>query len=44
MLGRINIENSIKPLHVVVAEDSKKDTCIIVTAYWPNESIWNNDF
>ncbi|OQX98698.1 MAG: hypothetical protein B6I20_10785 [Bacteroidetes bacterium 4572_117] len=31
-----------KPLHVVTAYYRK--TCIVITAYWPNEKQWKDDF
>ena len=43
VLGWINIEKELRPLHVVVAENNNNH-CIIITAYWPDEDIWNNDF
>jgi hypothetical protein len=33
-----------KALHVVVAEDTTNNICIVVTAYWPDENMWQNDF
>ena len=33
-----------RPIHVVVAVHSKKDTCIVVTAYEPSRDIWEEDF
>ncbi|MEN9522087.1 MAG: hypothetical protein RL065_464 [Bacteroidota bacterium] len=40
MLSIVNLS----PLHVVVAKDKTDDSCIIITAYYPNEQIWNSDF
>lgn len=31
-------------LHVVVAEDAETDTCIVVTAYWPDKNMWERDY
>ncbi|RLD70836.1 MAG: hypothetical protein DRJ10_19975 [Bacteroidetes bacterium] len=31
-----------KPIHVVTAYYRK--TCIVITAYWPDETQWENDF
>jgi len=33
-----------RPVHVVVAVNSKSNTCIIVTAYEPSLDIWKEDF
>lgn len=32
------------PIHVVVAHNSDDDTCIIITCYHPDVSLWDNDF
>ena len=40
MLGVVNLN----PLHVVVAKNETDNSCIIITAYYPNEQIWNSDF
>lgn len=31
-------------LHVVIGIDAQSKTCHIITAYWPEPSLWNNDF
>jgi len=33
-----------KPLHVVASFNTDSDTLIIITAYMPDTTIWNNDF
>ncbi|NGP88339.1 DUF4258 domain-containing protein [Aliifodinibius halophilus] len=33
-----------RPIHVVVATNSKTDSCIVVTAYEPSGEIWKEDF
>jgi len=33
-----------KPIHVVVAYDRRSATCIVVTAYEPDSSLWAADF
>ena len=33
-----------RPIHVVLAVDTKSETCIIVTAYEPSREIWEDDF
>lgn len=33
-----------QPLHVVVASDPVEQTCIIVTVYQPDPSLWEPDF
>ena len=33
-----------KPLHVVVAEDSKTEECYIITAYVPTVEYFSDDF
>jgi hypothetical protein len=32
-----------RPLHIVASTD-ELDNCYIITAYEPDEAIWNNDF
>lgn len=32
------------PLHVVASFNTDSDTLIIITAYMPDTTIWNNDF
>ncbi len=32
------------PLHVVAAYDSACETCHVITAYVPDESIWESDW
>ena len=44
VLGWIGNDGNKKALHVVVAEDIINNKCIIVTAYWPDETIWLSDF
>jgi len=33
-----------RPLHVVVAVDSRGDNCYIVTVYDPDKNSWESDF
>jgi hypothetical protein len=33
-----------RPLHVTAALDWALDTCILITAYWPDPALWSNDF
>ena len=33
-----------QPLHLVLAKNAESDNCIVVTAYFPDEKIWNSDF
>jgi len=33
-----------RPVHLVVAYDESEKTCIIITAYVPDLSIWEPDF
>ena len=33
-----------KPLHLVVAFDSKSGTCYVVTVYHPDPELWEPDF
>lgn len=33
-----------RPIHVVVAYDESKKTCILITAYVPDLKIWESDF
>ncbi|WP_462231915.1 DUF4258 domain-containing protein [Mucilaginibacter sp.] len=40
MLGYINN----RPIHVVIAKDDSIARCIIITAYEPDETIWQSDF
>ena len=44
VLGWVEIDSSKKALHVVVAEDIVNNKCIVITAYWPDETIWLADF
>jgi hypothetical protein len=37
------IENEV-PLHVVIAENSKDNEIVVITAYTPEKDIWTNDF
>ncbi len=32
------------PIHLVVAKDPVNMFCVIITAYFPSELIWSNDF
>ncbi len=31
-------------LHLVVGKDESDNACYIVTAYWPDPDLWNDDF
>ena len=33
-----------KPLHVAIAYDAKTGDCYIITVYFPDPSIWGEDF
>ena len=33
-----------RPLHVVVAQDPDSRNCVLITAYWPDQFIWQFDF
>lgn len=44
MLGWLEREAGIIALHVVLAEDPQTETCIIITAYWPDDQIWMGDY
>lgn len=33
-----------RPIHVVVAYDENKKTCILITTYVPDLKIWESDF
>ena len=33
-----------RPVHVVAALDSARNECIVVTAYWPDPALWQDDF
>ena len=33
-----------QPLHLVLAKNAESDKSIVVTAYFPDEKIWNSDF
>lgn len=33
-----------RPIHIVVAYDEIKKTCILITAYVPDPKIWKSDF
>lgn len=33
-----------RPIHLVVGKDDSLERCIIVTAYEPDESIWDGGF
>ncbi len=36
--------DGVNAVHVVAAIDDKTNTCIIVTAYIPDASVWSKDF
>jgi hypothetical protein len=40
MLGYINS----RPIHIVVGKDTDLEMCIIITAYEPDENIWEAGF
>lgn len=40
LLGFINE----KPLHVVVAKNEVEKICILITAYFPDSTVWNTSF
>ena len=33
-----------KPVHVVVAQDPRTNTCFVVTVYRPDPHVWSDDF
>ncbi|HQT24963.1 DUF4258 domain-containing protein [Daejeonella sp.] len=33
-----------RPIHVVIARDAENERCIIITAYEPDNVIWDADF
>ncbi len=33
-----------KALHVVFSRDTVTDFCIVITAYYPDPTVWNPDF
>jgi hypothetical protein len=33
-----------KALHVIVAKDEQNGDCHIITAYWPDTRLWEDDF
>ena len=33
-----------QPLHVVAAHDKASGSCIVITAYRPDATLWGNDF
>jgi hypothetical protein len=33
-----------RPIHVVIAKDEENGRCIIITAYEPENTIWDADF
>jgi len=37
------LENE-KALHVVIGKDEQDEACYVITAYWPDIKIWNDDF
>ena len=40
ILGFVNQQ----PLHIVLAKNEQDAMCIIVTAYFPQQEIWDNNF
>lgn len=39
----LNFINGI-PIHAVVAQHINNDECIVITCYFPDASLWDNDF
>ena len=33
-----------KPLHVVISKNENENVCILITAYYPDNSIWDTTF
>jgi hypothetical protein len=33
-----------KPLHIVISREESTGICVLISAYWPDKSIWNEDF
>jgi hypothetical protein len=33
-----------RPLHIVASKDDITDTCYLITAYEPDEELWQSDF
>lgn len=33
-----------KAIHVVVSKNPEKDSCYVITAYYPSLEIWHDDF
>jgi hypothetical protein len=33
-----------RPIHVVLARDEENERCIVITAYEPDNTIWDADF
>lgn len=33
-----------KPLHVVAEKSEQDGVCYVMTAYWPDRRLWNDDF
>ncbi|MBM3811693.1 MAG: DUF4258 domain-containing protein [Acidimicrobiia bacterium] len=33
-----------RPLHVVSALDPSSRICYVITAYWPDQDLWNDDY
>lgn len=33
-----------RPLHLVLAKDERSEKCIVITAYQPDQLIWEADF
>lgn len=39
----LGFENG-KPIHVVAAINQQEKTCVIITAYIPDSSLWSSDY
>ena len=35
---------NVKPIHVVASMNSETDTCVVITAYVPDEMLWSRDY
>jgi len=33
-----------KPLHLVVGQNPISQECVVISTYWPSETIWNPDY
>jgi hypothetical protein len=40
----LEVELGGQPVHVVLSQDVKNQTCYVVTAYVPNLGLWHDDF